>query len=75
MTKTEAIMMTRNFPWLGLVLVLGLVLAAPPAGAQSAAKPALDNDYVRVSQGSAPCASATTPQIQLPSAMPPKVAV
>jgi hypothetical protein len=58
MTKTEDIMMRQNFPWLALVLVLGLVLAASPAGAQSAAKPALENDYVRVSQDSAPCASA-----------------
>ena len=50
-------MMRRSISWLvGLALVL--VLAAPPAGAQSAAKAALENDYVRVSQDAAPCATA-----------------
>ncbi len=46
--------MICNLLWLGVTAAL----AASPALAQTAAKPALENDYVRVSKDAAPCATA-----------------
>src|SRR5438132_182428 len=45
-------------PW----FLLGAVLAAPSALAQTAGTVALENDYVRVSKDAVPCAAAPQPQ-------------
>jgi hypothetical protein len=56
-------MMSRKRPWRSALLASFLLAAMPGEGGQTPATPiALENEYVRVTRGAAPCASGQTPE-------------